>query len=280
MSRAAAWAITASWCVPRADWTSFMRLANRRAFLPSFLPSAGRRPPPRTWRASPPSASRAAPRRAPARLGRGRRGASGGASAGRPGRRPGGVPCPRARPPRGQRRAVEQPAELGAQRPVPLGVERVEHRLPAACLKRGEVRGDPCLRGPEHKLGRHGLQPGVQVVGEHLVVAGGAEHAAEPLQLRAQVLSLRLGHDPGERLQRAAQPPDRDAHLVHGVRLVAADRQVKGAEPGRLGVEVGEHHLAGRRVPGEPPAVRGPAAVRGQVRAPRASPGLVVPSLG
>ena len=109
------------------------------------------------------------------------------------------------------------------------------------------MRGDPCLRGAEHELGGHGRKTSVQLAGEHLGVAGGAEHAAEPLELLAQVLGvLAAGKIPVNDWRRAAQPPDRDPHLVHGVRLVAADRQVEGAEPGRLGAEVGEHHLAGR----------------------------------
>ena len=95
----------------------------------------------------------------------------------------------------------------------------------------------------------------MQLTSEYLVVAGVAEHAAEPFELSAQVLGCGLGEDLGERLQRAAQPPDGDAHLVHGVRLVAADRKVKRAKPARLGTQVGEHHLAGRRVPGEPSAM-------------------------
>ena len=41
MSRAAALASTASWWSPSTDCTFFIRLTNRCAFLPRFLPSAG-----------------------------------------------------------------------------------------------------------------------------------------------------------------------------------------------------------------------------------------------
>ena len=67
--------------------------------------------------------------------------------------------------------------------------------LRALRLDRREVDGDPRLRGTEHELRGHRGEPGTQVVGEHLGVAGRAEHAAEPLQLAAQVPGVRLPED-------------------------------------------------------------------------------------
>ncbi len=269
MSRAAARAITASWWAPRTDWTCFMRRANRRAFLPSFLPSAGRDGLRRV-----PGALRGLPRLMQRHV------------AFLPGCRPAGpvhpAACPMVGAPDGmrehlarglgrrgsQRRAVEQPSELG---PQAAGTARSRaHRAPPCGCSASS--GAKCTltracAGPSTSSVGTAASPACRWLGEHFGVAGVAEYAAEPLQLRAQELGVRLGHDAGERLQRAAQPPHRDAHLVHGIRLVAADRQVKEAEPGRLSVEVGEHHLAGRRVPGEPPRWRrGQHTARGRVR--------------
>jgi hypothetical protein len=169
---------------------------------------------------------------------------------------------------RGHRRVGEQPVKFGDQRVVAGRVQGFEQRLPRAGLTRGVVCPHPRLGGAEHLLRGQAGQPGQQVRAENLVVTHLAKHLAEPLQLGAQVLCRGPGQDRRIGLQRAAQPPGRHAHLVHGVRGVLADERVKRPEPGGLRADVSHHHVASRRTAGEP----APSGRRG--RWPRRPPGL------
>ena len=126
---------------------------------------------------------------------------------------------------------------------------------------------------------------------EHLGVPRRTEDVGQPLQLGPQRPGVRAGVRAGirpsqhrrEGLQRAAQPPGGDPHVVHRLRLVPAHPGVGGLHLGDLIRGVGQDHLAGRGPGGQRRRRRGlrkaPGQRPGQLgRVPgRAQPGLAQP---
>ena len=154
----------------------------------------------------------------------------------------------------------EQPVEFGAQRAV---ARRVSASSSASLRWPREGRSAPCTRAC--------AGPSTCSAGRLASLA--CRYARAPRcrgrrQARRRATSARragaavagLGRIPDERLQRAAQPPGSDAHLVHGVRASRGEPPGQGPELGGLGAEVSHHHVASRRAAGEPRALRGPAA--------------------
>jgi len=88
------------------------------------------------------------------------------------------------------------------------------------------VSGDAGL----HRAHNQGWRNGGDVSGKQgqpdFGVACPPERGREPLQLRAQWPGRVRLDDGAESLQRAADPPGGNPHLVHGVWLIAADQRV------------------------------------------------------
>jgi hypothetical protein len=93
------------------------------------------------------------------------------------------------------------------------------------------------------------------VIGQHLGVAGRTKHATEPPEVGGQPRGGVMAQNAPERTERGAQTPAGDPHLVHGGGLVQAHQRVQRHQRAGVRAQVGQHHLARGRRPGE----RGPA---------------------
>ena len=183
--------------------------------------------------------------------------------------RPGGrVPCP-AHPPaqpaprvpdRGRQHLGRGPARLGRQRrideqrvqaveqgQVAVAVQDLEHCGAGLGLDRREVSPHPGPHRAHDQFRRQFAQAGLQVPGQDLGVACGAEHAAEPVQLVPKPRTVFCAQHPAEGLQRAAQPPGGHPHLMDRVRRVTAHRRIERHDRRYLGPGIGQDHVRRRR---------------------------------
>ena len=136
------------------------------------------------------------------------------------GPRPGEAPESRADAPGRAPRTFGRGLERHAQRGEPGSAELVDHARTGG-LPVGEKAPNDAIGCIVFAVGQR-RDVVAQPFAQHLDVAHLAELAAEPAQLRAQLVRPLRVDEVVERPQVGAQPPGRDARLVHGFGILAA----------------------------------------------------------
>jgi hypothetical protein len=162
------------------------------------------------------------------------------------GRWPDGLGC--------QRRIDEQRVQAVEQGQIAVAVQGLQHRSARLGRYRREVNPYPAPHRAHDQFWRQLVQAGLQVPGHDLGVACRAEHAAEPLQLVPEPLTVCRAQHPAEGLQRAAQPPGGHPHLVNRVRRVSAHQRIERHDRCHLGPHIGQDHVRSRRQRSRPAA--------------------------